>query len=76
MTAHNTRQMTAIDMCKRLLSLSQAQRRLAHENKREAMEWERAGELARYRQCRKDSDRLWREAKWHLSWAKEWRGRI
>lgn len=56
-----------------LLSLSRLQRRLAHAAKREACRWEKAGNLRFYQECRKESDRLWQEAKYHLGQAKRWR---
>lgn len=55
------------------LSLSQTQRRLAHNYKRMALEDERAGNLERYRINRKRSDDLWQSAKWSLSRLRVWR---
>jgi hypothetical protein len=53
-------------------SLSQTQRRLAHRLKRDAIEAEQAGNHARYSYCRTESNRLWREAKTHLYFARTW----
>lgn len=53
-----------------LFSLSQTQRRLAHRAKREALEAEQTNHFNRYAFMRRESDRLWREAKWHLAWAR------
>lgn len=57
-------------MFKALFSLSQTQRRLAHRAKREALDAEQRGQLARYTFMRREADRLWNEARWHL-----WRAR-
>ncbi|HEU4682976.1 MAG TPA: hypothetical protein VFS39_00555 [Nitrospira sp.] len=54
---------------KALISLAMTQRRLAHEYKRRALEASATGHDARYWQYRKNSDRLWCEAKKHLAWA-------
>lgn len=51
-------------------SLSQTQRRLAHEYKRWALEDEVIGNLERYRVNRQRSDRLWRSAKANLELAR------
>lgn len=53
-----------------LLSLSQTQRRLAHEYKRWALAEEAAGDWPRYRKFKAESNRLWNEAKWHLQAAR------
>lgn len=52
------------------LSLSQTQRRLAHRAKTEAMKWLSDGNTFNYHNLRQESDRLWRDAKYHLAWAK------
>lgn len=54
-----------------LFSLSQTQRRLAHRYKGEAMNAEAEGNLNRYVYCRRESDRLWSGAKFHLQWARQ-----
>lgn len=54
-----------------LFSLSQTQRRLAHRAKREALDAEERGQLTRYTFMRREADRLWNEAKWHLWRAKQ-----
>lgn len=51
-------------------SLSQTQRRFAHEYKRWAKAAEAEGDLERYRRFRAESNRLWNEAIWHLQAAK------
>lgn len=56
-----------------LFSLSQTQRRLAHRNKREALEWAAKGNQRFYAECQAESDRLWRESKWHLGKARQYR---
>lgn len=61
-------------MFEALFSLSQTQRRLAHQNKREAMRWEAEGNHAFYEACRKEANRLWQDAKWHLQRAQMMRG--
>jgi hypothetical protein len=53
-----------------LVSLSHTQRRLAHQAKAEALKWESAGNALNYRNMRQESDRLWRDAKYHLAWAR------
>ncbi|MDE2105685.1 MAG: hypothetical protein KGL39_51130 [Patescibacteria group bacterium] len=50
-----------------LFSLAMMQRRLAHQAKRDAIEAERAGRLDRYLESRKECNRLWHDAKWHLA---------
>lgn len=52
------------------LHCSQTLRRLAHELKREAQDWERKGHLKNYRDCRAESDRLWDRSKWYLNFAR------
>jgi len=54
-------------------SLSQTQRRLAHEYRRFALQDEQAGKLDRYRLNRQRSDTLWRSAKFSLQRVKVWR---
>ncbi|CAN7498077.1 hypothetical protein LJR231_003500 [Phyllobacterium sp. LjRoot231] len=54
-------------------SLSQTQRRLAHEYHRFALEDEKNGNLERYKLNRDRSDRLWRSAKWSFQRLKVWR---
>ena len=56
-------------------SLSQTQRRLAHQYKRWAMAEENGGSIERYRKYKAECNRLWQEAKWHLSMAKRRAGR-
>lgn len=53
-----------------LFSLSQTQRRLAHRCKREALEWAAKGNHRFYAECRAESNRLWRDAWWHLDAAR------
>lgn len=53
-----------------LFSLSQTQRRLAHEYKQWALEDEKAGRIERCRQNRKRSDDLWHQAKANLCLAR------
>lgn len=55
-----------------LLSLSQTQRRLAHQHKREALKWQAEGNRKFYLECRKESQRLWREARQHLLMARHY----
>lgn len=57
-----------------LVSLSRTQRRLAHEAKRQAMKAETEGNLDWYRRFRRDSERLWKEARWHLNRARIFKG--
>jgi len=45
-------------------------RRLAHDSKREALMWEKQGNLKYYQDCRKESDRFWENAKFYLSHAR------
>lgn len=52
---------------------SQTLRRMAHEDKREAMEALALGKMERFERLRTESDRRWRSAKWHLNYAKQWR---
>jgi hypothetical protein len=54
-------------------SLSQKQRRLAHEYKRFALDDEQAGKLERYRINRQRSDTLWRAAKFSFQRVRVWR---
>ncbi len=51
-------------------SLSQTQRRLAHEIRREAMTWEAKGNYQRFADCMLEGKRLWIDAKWHLDRAR------
>lgn len=51
-------------------SLSQTQRRLAHEYKRWAMKDEADGFLEHYRRHKAESNRLWNAAKWNLQAAR------
>jgi hypothetical protein len=53
-----------------MFSLSQTQRRLAHRAKAEALKWESQGHTFNYHNMRQESDRLWRDAKYHLAWAR------
>ena len=53
-----------------LFSLSQTQRRLAHEIRREALKWEAAGNYQKFASCMLEGRRLWRDAKWHLERAR------
>lgn len=53
-----------------LFSLSQTQRRLAHRAKREALEWEAKGNHRFYAELRAESNRLWKDAWWHLDAAR------
>ena len=53
------------------VSLSQTQRRHAHEYRRWALEAEREGKLERYRRYRAECNRLWRNALWNLRFAKQ-----
>lgn len=53
-----------------LLSLVRTLRRNAHGYKRWAMEAEHAGRLDQSRKYRKESDRCWRDAWWHLHFAR------
>ncbi|HTV69285.1 MAG TPA: hypothetical protein VMF90_12180 [Rhizobiaceae bacterium] len=57
---------SVLDTALALLSLSQTQRRLAHRYKRDALEYERRGNLPVYREMRSESDRLWNEALLHF----------
>ena len=50
--------------------LSQTQRALAHRYKAAAMRWEAEGNHVNYLHCRTESDRLWRAAKAHLTFAR------
>lgn len=58
------------ETAKALFSLSQTQRRLAHEIRREAFKWEAAGNYQNFASCMLEGRRLWIDAKWHLSKAK------
>ena len=51
-------------------SLSQTQRRLAHEYKRWALADEAEGFLEHYRRHKAESNRLWQSAKWNLQAAR------
>ena len=63
-------------MFEALFSLSQSQRRLSHENNREALKYEADGNLRLYRECRDAAKQFWRDAKWHLRKARDYRGNI
>lgn len=58
-------------MAEALFSLSQTQRRLAHEAKRNALAAQAKGKDSRFLQYRAESDRLWRAAKFYLRWARD-----
>jgi hypothetical protein len=53
-----------------LFNLSQTQRRLAHDVRREALEWEARGNYQKFASCMLEGRRLWRDAKWHLERAR------
>lgn len=55
-----------------LFSLSQSQRRDAHEYKRWSLEAEKNGNMGRASQYRKRSDYLWQSAKQNLHYARVW----
>lgn len=59
-----------LETYKVLLSLSQTQRRLAHEIRREAFKWEADGNYQKFASCMLEGRRLWRDAKWHLERAR------
>jgi len=50
---------------KAMLSLAKTLKRHAHAYKREALEYEVAGDLKRYRECRSASTEAWRKARWY-----------
>jgi hypothetical protein len=54
-----------------LFSLSQTQRRLAHEVRREAIGWEAQGNYQNFASCMLEGRRLWKEALWHLARARD-----
>lgn len=54
------------DLWRDFLRLARTQRRLAHEYRRWALEAEREGNIDRYRRYRKEANRLWESAKFHL----------
>lgn len=58
-------------MFEALFSLSQTQRRLAHQNKREALKYEADGNHRLYLECKDEANRLWRDARWHLRKARD-----
>lgn len=55
-----------LETARALFSLSQTQRRLAHQIRREAFDWEARGNYRNFANCMLEGRRLWREAKWHL----------
>lgn len=54
---------------KAMLSLAKTLKRIAHEYKREALEWEAKGNLKFYRECRAASTEAWRKAWFYLDHA-------
>ncbi|MGY2995486.1 hypothetical protein [Mesorhizobium sp. URHB0026] len=51
-------------------NLSQTQRRLAHEVRREAFDWEARGHYQNFASCMLEGRRLWRDSIWHLQRAR------
>lgn len=64
-----------LETARALFNLSQTQRRLAHAARREAFDWEAAGNYQNFASCMLEGRRLWTEAKWHLERAKMNRGK-
>jgi hypothetical protein len=64
------REANAAQQSAAFFSLSQTQRRLAHEYKRWALEDAAEGFAELYRKHRAESDRLWQSAKWNLQAAR------
>ena len=64
------REENAVQQSAAFFSLSQRQRRLAHEYKRWALEDAAEGFLELSRRHKAESDRLWNDAKWHLNRAR------
>ena len=64
------REANAAEQSAAFFSLSQTQRRLAHEYKRWALADAAEGFLELYERHRAESDRLWNDAKWHLNRAR------
>jgi len=56
--------------CAAFFSLSQTQRRIAHDYKRRAMAEKAAGDVSRFDRYSAEANRLWAQAKWHLQMAK------
>ncbi|MEO9231527.1 MAG: hypothetical protein ABI216_21615 [Devosia sp.] len=57
-------------------SLALTQRRLAHRNRKWALEDEARGDLPAYRKHRSEAKRLWHDAKYHLWCAQDRKDRI
>lgn len=68
--AHDLRKPAFIETAKAFLRLSQTQRRLSHEARREAEGYEATGNYPRYAAAMLEARRLWREALWHLDRAR------
>ncbi len=66
MIPRHNRQATA----EALFHLSQAQRRLSHRSRVEAIEAELRGNYKRFAHYTKEARRLWRDAKWHFERAR------
>lgn len=64
-----------LETARALFSLSQTQRRLAHQIRREAFDWEARGHYQNFASCMLEGRRLWKEAKWHLQNARMNRGK-
>lgn len=58
------------ETAKAYFSLSQTQRRLAHQVRRDALKWEALGNYQKFAACMLDGRRLWQDAKWHLERAR------
>ena len=73
MNAHtkiSARELNASQQRAAFFSLSQTQRRLAHQYKRWALEDEAGGFFDLYRRHKAESIRLWQSAKWYLQAAR------
>jgi hypothetical protein len=73
MTALTERDSPLLRTSQAYLSLAMTQRRLAHRAKREAIKWREQGHWLNFHDLAQQSDKFWREAKFHLEQAKNWR---
>src|SRR4051812_26325165 len=53
-----------LETARAYFKLSQTQRRLAHASRREALQWEQAGNYQNFASCMLEGRRLWKDAWW------------
>lgn len=70
LTKHEVVHIQFLETARALFNLSQTQRRLAHASRREAFDWEAAGNYQNFASCMLEGRRLWTEAKYHLGRAR------